>query len=151
METTTDGRKIYVFPNLLPKDICLKWTERLLTLPQLITRDEDFARDIYETIKGLVGEFPIRISGHRSEVTIGKRGVPHTEHFDTIYGDEKWKLLCYLNDVENGGTDFKNGTEWISIRSGLGTVVLFDITLFHRGSPQAEPKTKYTVGIRLQE
>lgn len=148
--TTEENKKIYVFQNLLPKDICSQWLEKMNTLMYTLDVDEAFSTEIFTTVKNYLGDFPIPNLMHRHEVTVGRRLLPHSEHYDNLYGNEKWKLLCYLNEVRDGGTDFKSGSEWISVEPGEGTVILFDITLFHRGSPKAERKQKFTVGIRLQ-
>lgn len=149
--TTIDNKKIYVFPNLLSKDICLNWIEKMKAYTTTIVVDQEFSTEIFETVKSLIPTLPISISTHRHEVTLSARGVYQLEHFDKVFSNEKWKVVCYLNEVENGGTDFKNGSEWLSINSHMGSVVIFDISLFHRGCPKQESKTKYTVGIRLIE
>jgi hypothetical protein len=149
--TTVDNKKIYVFPNLLSKDICSNWIQKLQTYEVAIPVDKDFSSEIFNTVKESIGEFPFPVSTHRYEITIGARGNSVLEHYDNRYGNEKWKIVCYLNDVQNGGTDFKNGSDWLSVHCTIGTVVLFDISLLHRGCPLQESKMKYTVGIRLME
>lgn len=150
-ELTLEGtKKIYIFEKLLPEDICLNWIEKCIDIDETRGKNESFSEEIFTTIQSRLGEFPVPIQGYRPEVTIGKRKIGLGEHYDQVLGKEKWKLFCYLNDVKGGGTDFRDGAKWISIEPSMGTVVLFDMKLFHRGSLQQEPTVKYTVGIRLE-
>ena len=149
-ELTLDGKKIYIYEKLLPEEICLKWIEKIKHIDDTRGQNIVFSQEIFTTIQNLIGEFPMPVQGFRPEVTIGKKMIGIGEHYDQVLGNEKWKLFCYLNDVKGGGTDFRDGTQWISIEPSVGTVVLFDMKLFHRGSLQQEPIAKYTIGIRLE-
>lgn len=149
---THDQKEIYVFQNIIPKDICNKWIEDIEKSDIILNNNQSLSLEVYNTLKDLLGgTFPVKESGCRSEVNLAKRGVPIRPHFDDVFGGEKWKVLCYLNNVEGGGTDFKDGENWISIEPGEGHLIIFDIGIFHRGSLQQECKKKYTIGIRLLE
>jgi hypothetical protein len=146
----SETTKIYIFEKALSEDICYQWIRRIETMNESRGPNLEFAKEIFETVQKNIGEFPIQVTGYRPEVTIGKKYTSIAAHYDPCLGNETWKVLCYLNDVSKGGTDFFDGSSWIEVNASAGTVVLFDISLFHRGQQGQEEKQKFTVGIRLE-
>ena len=149
--TLQNNKKIYIFENVLSKDICLKWVEEVDAMKQHIEENKRLADEVFQTVGEAIGGYPFSTKGPRVEVNLAKRGTGIHPHFDIIYGGEKWRVLCYLNEISNGGTDFQDGKEWFHINASMGTVLIFDISLYHRGALNQENKKKYTIGIRLLE
>lgn len=149
-QVTVGEKKVYVYEKILPENICREWIERINNLTSARGSNSEFADEIFQTIQKLIGTFPVTITKNRPEVTHSTRAIPIGEHYDEKIGNETWKVICYLNEVKNGGTEFYSGTEWINVEGNLGTVVLFDISLLHRGQRNQERKAKYSVGVRLE-
>lgn len=151
--TISDGKKIYVFEKLLSEDICDQWIQEVekVELVTSICKNQSLADRIFKTIQEKIGVYPISANRAGPEVTIAKRGVPIQAHYDPVINGEKYKVLCFLNEVEYGGTEFQDGDSWILVKPGRGHVIIFDIGLYHRGDLRQEIKAKYTIGIRLLE
>jgi hypothetical protein len=149
--TTKKNEIIYVYPSCIPKDICDKWIHVAQKEVSMYQYDQDVANEIFQTVKSYIGEYPFSTKGPRDKIVFGKRGVPIPEHVDDMSHGETYKVLIYLNDVQNGGTWFRDGDSYIEVEAGAGSVVIFDMRIYHKGNPNQEPKIKYTAGIRLLE
>ena len=88
------------------------------------------------------------------DVTYSKHFKGIGKHIDKkIYGD-RWKMLIYLNHVENGGTVFytsSKSNESIRVENKPLRAVFFDIQLSHSGQnfSNTNNTVKYAIGFRL--
>jgi hypothetical protein len=149
--TTLKNETIYVYPNIIPKDICETWIPLAHREISIYQKDQRLANEIFETVKTYIGDYPFSTKGPRDHIVFGKRGAPIPEHVDDMSHGEMYKVLIYLNDVKNGGTWFRDGDSYVEVEAGAGSVVIFDMRLYHKGNPNQEPTIKYTVAIRLLE
>lgn len=76
--------------------------------------------------------------------------TPVCIHLDSYFSDETHKLLVYLTDT--GSTLFydKYGNFISEVPSKVGTCVLFDMSLLHKGGLFPSDKLKKTVGLRVK-
>lgn len=90
----------------------------------------------------------VKIKDFHDDVTLSKGMIPLKKHVDSKLHSDKWKLLIYLNNVENGGTVFYDGNEEIIIENKAGKAVFFDISLPH-ASQVYKKQIKYSIGFRI--
>ena len=90
-------------------------------------------------------------SGLYPYVTISNSNNPVFKHIDCKIKNEKFKILIYLNNVDNGGTIFYNGETSISIMNKENRLVVFDINLPHESQKFSKNDKKIAIGFRLKE
>lgn len=147
--TTVEGFKIYVFVNAIPDDICESWIPRFKKdNDNFVGYNRELSSEIYTMLKKHI-QFPFPVLDHQGSTSFVRLKKAIYPHFDVVYGAETHKVVFYLNEVENGGTEFKSGSDWILIEAHKGTVVIFDMRIYHRGQQTQEEKVKYVMGIRL--
>jgi len=98
------------------------------------------------------------LSGCNNIITMAKynKGQSFGLHTDTgLYYDKtnriksNYTVLIYLNDDFKGGnTVFYINNESITIKPKKGTLLIFDISLFHQGC-EVEDGTKYWIGCEF--
>lgn len=148
--TTQFGRKIYVFENVIPKDIC---EQLILKIPKHgvgnFDNDHVLPKYLYELYSTHCVPSPIKFSGFVPKLSCGasREFIPlHVDQNASLF--DEWKVLFYLNTVVNGGTIFREGGQDIVIENSQGSVVLFDIRIPHLGNPSQSNEIKYTMGFR---
>lgn len=147
--TTAEGYKIYVFANAIPKDICQSWIPRFRKeTNNYVGYDYRISTELYSLLTRYI-HIPFPVKGHQGSVSFVRLNVPIYEHYDQVYGDETHKVVFYLNEVANGGTEFRSGKDWFTVEAHEGTVVIFDIRIQHRGQQGQDAQTKYVMGMRL--
>jgi hypothetical protein len=147
--TTIEGYKIYVFTNAIPDDICESWILRFRKdTDNFVGYNRELSTEIFTLLKNHI-DFPFPVLDHQGSTTFVRLKKPIYPHLDIVYGKETHKVAFYLNEVEGGGTEFQNGSDWILIEAHKGTVVIFDIRIRHRGQQTQEEKVKYVMGIRV--
>lgn len=149
--TTQEGYKIYVFANAIPKDVCESWIPRFPTDSHNCLRPNP---SVSEELYGLLRQYvntPFPTKGHQGHVSFARLNTPVSSHYDGILENETHKVVFYLNEVANGGTEFKSGNDWLLIEAHQGTVVIFDMRLYHRGQQTKGDGVKYIMGFRLIE
>lgn len=80
-----------------------------------------------------------------NDVTLTRIDAPRARgwHLDQPRG-ARWKLCMYLDNVIDGGTDFRE----ITPACPQGTIVLFDVALEHRSAADGFAGWKRVVGLR---
>jgi hypothetical protein len=135
---TAEGYKIYVFDNAIPKDICEHWIPRFRKdTDNYVGYNRPLSEELYMLLTKYI-QIPFPVKDHQGHVSFVRLNKPIYTHFDQVYGKETHKVVFYLNEVNHGGTDFRNGT-----------IVIFDIRLEHKGQSDQEQKVKYIMGCRL--
>lgn len=114
-------------------------------LAQSIVSAENLTRKFWSKYAHKLPQF----SGIDHHVTITANRTPIGRHRDEIYGDEKYKILIYLNNVPNGGTIFylPDG-ETRLLENKQNRLAVFDIGLQHQSQPFARGQVKYIIGFR---
>lgn len=149
--TTPLGRKIYVFENAFPKEVCESLMKHFPkgNYTGKIVESKTVPNELLELYKTYCRDSPIEIVSADTRYTIGASYEPIWLHTDNYYESaDKWKIFVYLNDVKNGGTIFREGGKDILIKNGQGSVVLFDIKIPHLGQFSNSRVPKYTIGFR---
>jgi hypothetical protein len=147
--TTAEGYKIYIFDNAIPKDICEAWIPRFRKeTNNYVGSNPRLSQEIHTLLNTYV-HVPFPVKDHQGHVSFVCLDTPIYKHFDQIYGEETHKVVFYLNEVQNGGTEFVSGNDWITVEAHQGTVVIFDIRIEHKGQRDQSKEKKYVMGMRL--
>jgi hypothetical protein len=89
-------------------------------------------------------------SGLYHYVTITNSNIPVFKHIDSKLKNEKFKILIYLNNVNNGGTIFYT-EETITIMNKENRLVVFDINIPHESQKFCADHKKIAIGFRLKK
>lgn len=94
-----------------------------------------------------------RISGLTDFVTITNSSKPISLHRDLKVGGSFWKILIYLNDIEDGGTIFLLDDEERIIQNKANKLVIFDMDLLHKSQDfkSTSTKNKLCIGFRAKK
>jgi len=89
-------------------------------------------------------------SGLYHHVTITNSTNPVFKHTDSKFNNEKFKILIYLNNVQNGGTVFYKENSVITIMNKENRLVVFDIKIPHESEKFCKNDKKIAIGFRLK-
>lgn len=94
-----------------------------------------------------------RISGLTEFVTITNSNKPISLHRDHKLDGSFWKILIYLNDIEDGGTIFLLDEEERIVQNKANKLVIFDMDLFHKSQnfKATSTKNKLCIGFRANK
>lgn len=118
---------------------------------QAIIQDKNIAEDFYRKHKEVFDTITLKgepVLGLYPDVTLAKSKNAIRKHVDQKLNDTKWKLLIYLNKVDNGGTIFYIDKTKHKVENYQGCAVIFDISLPHEGEVYKN-QIKYTLGFRI--
>ena len=142
---------IYIYPNLL-SDLECKELENIVNRMGR-TKFIGNCRDLEEILQSkVIPKIPLKIKSC-GIVSMNIDPRPVCFHVDSILGEETHKLLVYLNVLsDGGGTEFctQDGEEFCKVKGKMGTVVIFDMKLFHRGEKFPVGEIKKTCGLRVK-
>lgn len=83
-------------------------------------------------------------------VTITNTSKPLARHKDGKLREERYKILIYLNEIENGGTIFYVGGEEMKVKNAENRMVIFDMKIEHESEKFAGEEKKMVIGFRLK-
>lgn len=156
-----DGLPIWIWPRALPAELL----DELATHPRWPSGESYSGRNVvvddwevdavgkklcwHVDLPGAVGRVHL---GWHPLLTFSRDTRPAPPHLDHGYQDARFKLLVYLNEVGDGsaGTKFysRHGEATVETRCEAGTVVLFDLGIWHAGMQQPPGWAKITLGMR---
>lgn len=142
-------KKIIILEEFLSKED-LKYYKDYITKrreSRVIVVDPHTATLFWSKYKNKILEHTKTDKGISERVTYVRDKIPVKRHRDSIYDSERFKLLIYLNTVQNGGTIFHTPDK-LEIENLENRAVLFDISLPHE-SQKFQSEIKYTIGFRI--
>lgn len=110
--------------------------------------NEDMISTFWKKYKEKI-QSKVDITGLTNRITMGKSNIPIPKHTDRCFENEKYKLLIYLNNVPNGGTVFLTQPPQ-KIENKANRLVIFDMSLLHKGECFSGGQIKYTIGFRAK-
>lgn len=132
---------------LTPEDL-ISYTDYVKSKDnQAILVDENMAESFWNKYKEKLA--PLGITSLENRITVSHLNHAVGIHKDERFGKETHKILIYLNDVENGGTVFfmRDRKEFV-LENRKNRLVLFNLSLEHKGQYFKTKQTKYTIGFR---
>lgn len=114
-------------------------------LSQSIIQDGHLTRKFWNKYGHKLSQF----RGIDDHVTITANRHPLGRHRDEQFGDEKFKILIYLNTIKDGGTKFylpDGNTQLLENRRNR--LAIFDIQLEHESQKFSPGQVKYIIGFR---
>lgn len=105
----------------------------------------------YKKFKKKFIEMNPNFIGLYENITVPFSKKPIRKHKDLNIHNEKFKIVIYLNEVENGGTIFFIGDEKKLIENKKNRLICFDIDLYHESQDFSINKgkvSKLTIGFR---
>ena len=116
-----------------------------------VIQDSYIIEKIWNNYKNKLVTIQENLTGLLNWVTITNSGGFTLLHRDLKLEDEKFKILIYLNQIEDGGTIFIIDDVEYLIENKSNRLVLFDIELYHKGQIFAEKnKNKLCLGFRVK-
>lgn len=116
-----------------------------------IIRDSKLTDYIWQKYKFKFLEFDSNITELFDYVTITNSNSPIILHQDVKHRNNKWKILIYLNQIEDGGTIFMINDEEYLVENKPNRLVFFDIELFHKSQKfESKDKNKLCIGFRAK-
>jgi hypothetical protein len=143
---------IHVIDNFLQPDD-LKYTSNYIISQRehhnRIISDKAITDFIWSRYKSVLKQYNISCVHDYVTVTYDKK--PIGPHKDKILNNEKYRLIIYLNKVDNGGTIFYVDDKKYLVDNQVNRLVIFDINLYHRAelpSTLEYSTQKMLIGIR---
>lgn len=144
--------KIFVCEDFLTEDDLILLKNYVLTKKNAIIKDRKLTNQIWDTYKEKFSRMNENIIGLQDEVTITNSNKPIGLHKDAKINDSKWKILIYLNDMENGGTIFIVDDKEYLIENKKNKCLIFDMDLYHKSQNfiATDTKNKLCIGFRAK-
>jgi len=146
---------IYTIDDFLEQEDVLKYKNYIIEsgLSQNIKQDAELTSDFWSKYgEKLNKSLDLHFSGVYPQVTITHSRKPVSKHTDSKYNDEKYKILIYLNTIENGGTIFfLKENEKRSINNRENRLVVFDMMIPHESEKFQAGERKMAIGFRLRD
>lgn len=147
-----ENGSVYWFKSIIPEEDCEYWCSKIdqkrpderkiqsiwkakAPIPEFFT---DILNPVLDTIENnLELRLPYTVSRHNPGQSIDW-------HYDKILDKEdRFKLCIYLS--QSAGTEFEKS---LAVKANRGDIVVFDLSLLHKGSKIVENK-KYMLGFRV--
>lgn len=145
--------KINIIDNFLEPEDLLLYRKFVLEsgAHQKIVKDETLVSNFWSKYSHKLSKY---CSGLYPHVTITNSSRPVIRHTDAkINGDEQYKMLIYLNRIQNGGTIFykdSSSHEEGIVMNKENRAVVFDINLPHESQKfVCGGERKMAIGFRL--
>ena len=146
---------IHTIDDFLDPEDLIKYQNYVLYsgLSQKIKEDQELTTAFWEKYgdklnKNLNGVSTF--SGLYPYVTVTNSTNPVFKHTDSKFKNEKFKILIYLNNVQNGGTVFFKEKSAITIMNKENRLVLFDIQIPHESEKFCKNDKKIAIGFRIK-
>jgi hypothetical protein len=146
---------IFTIDDFLEQEDVLKYKNYIIDsgLSQNIRKDDELSTDFWSKYgEKLNKSLDLHFSGVYPQVTLTHSRKPVSKHTDSKFGDEKFKILIYLNTIRNGGTIFfMSDNEIRSVNNKENRLVVFDMMIPHESEKFTEGQRKMAIGFRLRQ
>jgi hypothetical protein len=140
---------IVIEDNFLSAEDLLLCSEYVSKYPgNFILSNSDLTDYIWKKYKDRLRSINPTWNGLYPDVTISNSSKPVSLHRDQSRNAAKHKILIYLNEVKNGGTFFYINEEEHLVENKPNRLIIFDISLYHKGQ-NFQDNRKISIGFRI--